>query len=83
MKLSALVVTAVLAVSSVNAALDAKIKAKGRRYYGNILDGNTLNNGQVTNILNSEFGAITAENSMKWDATEREDPQIAFPFSQY
>ncbi|RXW20210.1 hypothetical protein EST38_g5663 [Candolleomyces aberdarensis] len=70
MKLSAFVVTAVLAVSSVNAALDAKIKAKGRAYYGNIIDQNTINIGQVTNILNTEFGAITAENSWKWDAIE-------------
>jgi endo-1,4-beta-xylanase len=39
-------------------------------YWGNILDYNTINNAAVTNILKSEFGAITAENSMKWDATE-------------
>ena len=71
MKLSTFVVAAVLAVSSVNAALDAKIKAKGKRYYGNIIDQNTINIGQVTNILNTEFGAITAENSWKWDAIER------------
>lgn len=72
MKFSTLVVSAVVAVSSVQAALDAKLKAKGRAYYGNIIDTNTINTGQVTNILNSEFGAITAENAMKWDATERE-----------
>jgi endo-1,4-beta-xylanase len=70
MKISSFVITAVVAASSVQAALDAKIKAKGKTYYGNIIDQNTMNVGQVTNILNSEFGAITAENSMKWDATE-------------
>lgn len=63
-------VTALIAVTSVSAALDAKIKAKGKKYYGNIIDGNTINTAQVTNILNSEFGAVTAENSWKWDATE-------------
>jgi endo-1,4-beta-xylanase len=72
MRFSTLVVSAMFAVSSVQAALDAKLKAKGRAYYGNILDTNTVNTAQVTNILNSEFGAITAENAMKWDATERE-----------
>lgn len=65
------IITALIALStSVNAALDAKIKAKGKKYYGNILDSNTINTGQVTNILNTEFGAITAENSWKWDSIQ-------------
>ncbi|TEB31724.1 glycosyl hydrolase family 10 protein [Coprinellus micaceus] len=78
MRFSTLVVSAMLAVSSVQAALDAKLKAKGRAYYGNILDTNTVNTAQVTNILNSEFGAITAENAMKWDATEPNRGQFNF-----
>ncbi|EAU91879.1 glycosyl hydrolase family 10 protein [Coprinopsis cinerea okayama7 len=65
-----LLTTVFLAITAANAQLDARIKAKGKRYYGNILDRNTLNDGTITNILNTEFGAITAENSMKWDATE-------------
>jgi endo-1,4-beta-xylanase len=70
MKLT-VVATALLTASAVNAALDQKIKAKGKKYYGNILDRNTINDGTVQNILNTEFGAITPENAMKWDATER------------
>jgi endo-1,4-beta-xylanase len=52
------------------AGLDALFKAKGKAYFGNILDYNTINTAAVTNVLKTEFGAITAENSMKWDATE-------------
>jgi endo-1,4-beta-xylanase len=52
------------------AGLDTLIKAKGKTYFGNIIDYNTINTAAVTNVLKTEFGAITAENSMKWDATE-------------
>ncbi|KAJ3504895.1 hypothetical protein NMY22_g17769 [Coprinellus aureogranulatus] len=78
MRLSTFVLSAVLAVSSVQAALDAKLKAKGRAYYGNIIDTNTINTAQVTNILNTEFGAVTPENAMKWDATEPSRGQFRF-----
>ncbi|KAH6916117.1 glycoside hydrolase superfamily [Coprinopsis sp. MPI-PUGE-AT-0042] len=44
--------------------------AKHHRYFGNILDYNILNTPAITSILNNEFGVITAENSMTWDATE-------------
>ncbi|KAF6746877.1 glycosyl hydrolase family 10 protein [Ephemerocybe angulata] len=75
MKLTAFVLAAVL---SVHGALDAKIKAKGKKYYGNIIDSNTINTAQVTNILNTEFGAVTPEYSMKWEATEPNQGQFTF-----
>ncbi|KAF6746874.1 glycosyl hydrolase family 10 protein [Ephemerocybe angulata] len=78
MKLTAFVLAAVLSASSVHGALDAKIKAKGKKYYGNIIDSNTINTAQVTNILNTEFGAVTPENAMKWDATEPNRGQFNF-----
>ncbi|KAL0631274.1 hypothetical protein Q9L58_009873 [Maublancomyces gigas] len=59
-----------LAPTAVFGLLDAKFKAKGRRYYGAIADPNTLSNTQVQTLLKTEFGAITPENSLKWDATE-------------
>ncbi|KAG9196590.1 endo-1,4-beta-xylanase [Alternaria panax] len=49
--------------------LDAAIKAHGRSYIGTSLTICNGNTGQ--NIIRSaEFGSITPENAMKWDATE-------------
>lgn len=35
------------------------------------MDNYHLNNAALTNIVKREFGQITCENSMKWDAIER------------
>jgi endo-1,4-beta-xylanase len=54
------------AASGINAALIAK----GKQYFGTSL---TIRNDQSeTNIIKNknEFGSVTPENSMKWDATE-------------
>lgn len=65
------ILSILLAPTTVLGLLDAKIKSKGKRYYGAIGDPNTLSNTNVQNILRTEFGQITPENSMKWDSTER------------
>ncbi|KAJ3538434.1 hypothetical protein NMY22_g5167 [Coprinellus aureogranulatus] len=67
--LTPIVATAIL-ISTANAALDAKIKARGKKYFGTIIDVNTLGDGTYTSIANSEFGAVTAEYSFKWNHTE-------------
>jgi len=81
MRFTESILAAVLAFetfSTASAALDTLIKAKGKAYWGNILDYNTINVAAVTNILKSDFGAITAENSMKWDATEATQGTFTF-----
>jgi GH35 family endo-1,4-beta-xylanase len=60
------------------AGLNDAIVAAGRDYFGTAL---TLgNNEQETEIVNnlSEFGAITPENAMKWDALQPSQGQFSF-----
>ncbi|KAJ7070449.1 glycosyl hydrolase family 10 protein [Mycena belliarum] len=62
--------TLLLAPNLVLGLLDAKIKAKGKKYFGSAADPGTINTAIDATILTSDFGAYTPENSMKWDATE-------------
>jgi endo-1,4-beta-xylanase len=53
-------------------SLNDKFKAKGKLYFGTEIDHYHLSNNPLTTIVKNTFGQITCENSMKWDATERE-----------
>ncbi|CAA9963116.1 Beta-xylanase [Pyrenophora teres f. maculata] len=53
------------AAQSINAAM----KAKGKKYFGTCADGR-LNSGKNAAVIKANFGQVTPENSMKWDATE-------------
>ena len=59
-------------------SLNALFKAKGKLYYGNIADPGTLGNQQNTQVLKEQFGQLTPENSMKWDATEPQQGKFNF-----
>jgi endo-1,4-beta-xylanase len=58
------------------ATLNAAMVARGRSYIGTSLT--IRNDNQETNIIKSEFGSITPENAMKWDATEPNRGQFSF-----
>jgi endo-1,4-beta-xylanase len=58
-------------------ALNAAMVARGRSYIGTSLT--IRNDNTEQNIIKSnEFGSITPENSMKWDATEPNRGQFSF-----
>ncbi|KAF5311349.1 hypothetical protein D9611_012545 [Ephemerocybe angulata] len=50
--------------------LQVKFRAKGKMYFGTCADPGTLNIAANAAILKKDFGQLTPENSMKWDATE-------------
>jgi endo-1,4-beta-xylanase len=56
--------------SSGNGGLNDKFKAKGKQYFGSEIDHYHLSKSSITNIVKKDFGQITHENSMKWDAIE-------------
>ncbi|KAF9450295.1 glycoside hydrolase family 10 protein [Macrolepiota fuliginosa MF-IS2] len=50
--------------------LNGRITAKGKKYFGSCADPGTLNKSTNVGRLKSDFGCVTPENSMKWDAVE-------------
>ncbi|KAG9083809.1 Endo-1,4-beta-xylanase F3 [Ceratobasidium sp. 370] len=67
--------------STSTGGLNARMKAKGRKYFGTCADSALLSNAQNANIIKSDFGALTPENSAKWDAIEPSQNNFNFgPF---
>ncbi|KAF2128175.1 glycoside hydrolase family 10 protein [Dothidotthia symphoricarpi CBS 119687] len=58
--------------NGVACSLDAVWKAKGsgKKYFGVATDRGRLAAGDNAQIIKNNFGQVTPENSMKWDATE-------------
>ncbi|KAL0577371.1 hypothetical protein V5O48_004623 [Marasmius crinis-equi] len=58
--------------------LNSKFVSHGRKFFGSCADSGTLNIAQNAAILKAQFGGVTPENSMKWDATEPNRGQFNF-----
>ncbi|GAO16503.1 uncharacterized protein UV8b_06991 [Ustilaginoidea virens] len=78
--------TAVLAAGSVVAlparradavSLDAKFGRDGKRYWGVATDRDRMS-PQAVAVIQSQFGQVTPENSMKWENTEPQPGQFRF-----
>ncbi|WP_285640171.1 endo-1,4-beta-xylanase [Lentzea sp. NBRC 102530] len=52
--------------------------AQSGRYFGTAVAAGKLNDQTYVNILNTEFNMVTAENEMKWDATEPNRGQFTY-----
>ncbi|PBK80508.1 glycoside hydrolase family 10 protein [Armillaria gallica] len=74
---------AVVSASAALSGLNTKFTAKGKLFWGAAADQDTISISANEAILKSEFGAVTPENSMKWDATESTQGTFTFSGSDY
>jgi endo-1,4-beta-xylanase len=66
-----------------NCLLDERFKAKGKKYFGVATDQGLLQKGQNAKIIIDNFGQVSPENSMKWDATEGTQNQFTLNTASY
>lgn len=69
------------ATAPAGTGLDARFKAKGKKYFGTCSDSGLLSVSQNVAIIKSDFGQLTPENSAKWDTIEASQGNFNFgPF---
>ncbi|MGC4808810.1 endo-1,4-beta-xylanase [Micromonospora sp. DT233] len=67
-----------LATSASAGTTLATSAAEQGRYFGTAVAANKLSDSTYVGILNREFNMVTAENEMKWDATEPSQNQFNY-----
>ncbi|MBM7074920.1 endo-1,4-beta-xylanase [Micromonospora humida] len=70
--------TVVLAASASAGTTLGAAAAETGRYFGTAVAVNRLSDSVYVGILNREFTSVTAENEMKWDATEPSPNQFTY-----
>ncbi|KAF2791806.1 glycoside hydrolase family 10 protein [Melanomma pulvis-pyrius CBS 109.77] len=64
-------------------SINAKMIAKGKKYFGTATDQNRLTVGSNAAIIKANFGQVTPENSMKWESTENSKGNFNFANADY
>ncbi|KAI1733972.1 family 10 xylanase [Xylaria scruposa] len=64
-------------------SINTLIQAKGKKYYGSCADQSRLSTGKSAAVIQADFGQVTPENSMKWDATESSRGNFNFAQADY
>ncbi|KAL5086245.1 Endo-1,4-beta-xylanase 2 [Trichoderma cf. simile WF8] len=64
-------------------SLNSKLKAHGKKYWGTATDQSSLSKSGMSTFVPGQFGQVTPENSMKWDATEPQRGQFNFAAADY
>jgi endo-1,4-beta-xylanase len=59
-------------------SINAAFQAKGKKYIGTAADQGTLSDTKNAQVIIDNFGQLTPENSMKWDATEAQQGKFTF-----